>query len=125
MSGPRPLKVSEVAEMMGVSVSSIKRYIANGHLRPLILPGGHRRIPVEQIEECFEQAGKRRKKAPSPRKPHRPAEAATRTRAPRKPRRERRPNLGSAPPPPVYDTSDAALAEIRAKYEGLTAWPAA
>lgn len=63
MSEKRPLRISEAAQIMGVSVSSVKRYIADGHLTPLILPGGHRRIPVEQIEAYFEQAGERRRKA--------------------------------------------------------------
>ena len=125
MAETRPLRISEAARIMGVSVSSVKRYIEDGHLTPLILPGGHRRIPVEQIDKYFAQAGERRRKALSRSKPRRPAQAPQSRREPRKPRRERRASLGSPPPAPVYDTSDEALAEIRSRYEDPTAKPAA
>jgi excisionase family DNA binding protein len=123
MAENSPLRISEAARAMGVSVSSVKRYIADGHLTPLVLPGGHRRIPAEQIEACFEQAGKQRKRARSRVQPRRPSTEAPKAR--KRQKRERRPKLGSVAPTPSYDTSEDALAAIRATYEGLTARPAA
>lgn len=44
------LTTSEAARLMGVHPSSISRWINSGRIRALTTPGGHRRIPLGEIE---------------------------------------------------------------------------
>lgn len=47
----------EVAEAIGVSESSVKRWCDSGRLRTVRTPGGHRRIPVEAVLELSRRGG--------------------------------------------------------------------
>lgn len=111
----KPLKLSDAAALMGVSTRTITRYIEAGYLTSLVLPGGHRRIAVGEIEACLTLAGAQRRRARTRSKP-RSSRPAAAPKAQRKPRRQRRPKLGAELLPAIYDTSPEALAAIREQY---------
>src|SRR5512133_965111 len=58
---PRPsrtlLSPRELAEAIGVSESSIKRWADDGALRAVRTTGGHRRIPVEEAVQFIRVSG--------------------------------------------------------------------
>jgi excisionase family DNA binding protein len=46
--------VEESAALWRVSVPTVRRWIANGRLRVIRLPGGAYRIPIEEIERLHQ-----------------------------------------------------------------------
>lgn len=45
---------SELARALGLSLRSVQRYIATGHITPeLTTPGGHHRWDVDKVREQF------------------------------------------------------------------------
>jgi excisionase family DNA binding protein len=51
MSRPRLRTPREAAEILGISYPTIKQWIYKGKLRTVKTPGGHHRIPEEDIEK--------------------------------------------------------------------------
>lgn len=45
------LKLSEFASALGISVKTARRWIASGRIEALRTPGGHWRIPSDQLEQ--------------------------------------------------------------------------
>lgn len=56
-SSDRALTSREVADALGVSESSVKRWCDGGRLRTVRTPGGHRRIPLEAVLELSRRGG--------------------------------------------------------------------
>lgn len=54
--GYRLLRVEEAAAVLGVSVRTVKRWVANGRLRSILLSGRARRVPTDAIVEFLDQA---------------------------------------------------------------------
>lgn len=54
----RHLTVSEAAEALHLSVPTIKRYIYDGKLKSIKLPGGQHRIPEREIERLLALGGR-------------------------------------------------------------------
>lgn len=48
------LTTSEAAEALGVHPATIARWASQGQLEVVILPGGHRRIPAEEVARIRE-----------------------------------------------------------------------
>jgi len=44
------LTTGEVAALLGVSLDTVKRYLAQGRLEGITLPSGHRRITRESVD---------------------------------------------------------------------------
>ena len=55
----RLLTVSEAADRLNCRKETIRRYIADGRLPALKLPGGYYRIREEALERCLEAATKK------------------------------------------------------------------
>jgi excisionase family DNA binding protein len=53
-SGPQSYSVSEAATILGVSIPTLKRMVAEGRVESFRTPGGHLRIPAESINEVRE-----------------------------------------------------------------------
>jgi len=53
----RPLTTKQVAEMLGVSVSTVANYADDGSLRCFRLPSGHRRFRREDVEALMQEQG--------------------------------------------------------------------
>ena len=51
------LTTSEAGRLMGVHPATVVRWIKRGKLRALTTPGGHRRIPQEEIESLWSGPG--------------------------------------------------------------------
>lgn len=51
------LTVAEVAELWGISSRTVQRYIADGRLKAIRLPGGHRRVRPEDAEAALAASG--------------------------------------------------------------------
>ena len=49
------LSTSEAAEYIGVSVSTLYRYEADGHIESVRTPGGHRRFRRVQLDALMPQ----------------------------------------------------------------------
>ncbi|MBD3174941.1 MAG: helix-turn-helix domain-containing protein [Armatimonadia bacterium] len=64
------LTVTEVAEALQLSTATVKRYIYDGRITSVKLPGGQHRIPVGEVERLLHAADE---DAPEP-QPERPAE---------------------------------------------------
>ena len=47
----RLLKITEAAKVMGVSVSSLRRWEKEGKISSVRTPGGHRRYRISDIEK--------------------------------------------------------------------------
>jgi len=104
------LSSSEAAAALGVSLRTLRRYIASGRIRCNRLPGGHYRIPAEAIDEFWaaqEIVVKNRRRVPERARSRRPPEQRTAS--------TRRPPLGREQPE-EYDLSPSHLAEIRARF---------
>jgi excisionase family DNA binding protein len=53
---PDLLKISEVANQLGVSPESVRRYVRKGELAAIILPSKHRRFRREDVEAFLDRA---------------------------------------------------------------------
>jgi excisionase family DNA binding protein len=53
MSQTRPLMVGQTAALLGVTKSTIYRWIDKGYVKAIRLPGGHFRIPLEEVERMM------------------------------------------------------------------------
>ena len=58
-SGAIGLSVSRVAEMLGVSVATVRRWADLGHLASYRTPGGQRRFSREQVDAFLESRERR------------------------------------------------------------------
>lgn len=58
---PDVLSPADVAEALGVSLSTVRRWIKVGELVTLDLSGDRRLIPKEQIRDLIEKAGAKRR----------------------------------------------------------------
>src|SRR5438093_8473409 len=65
---PKSYSVSEAASLLGVSIPTLKRMVAEDRIDSFRTPGGHLRIPAESIEAVREhrQAQARPVRQPSP-----------------------------------------------------------
>ena len=43
-------KLKDVANIFGVSTTSVRNWIIQGKLKAIITPGGHRRIPKHELD---------------------------------------------------------------------------
>jgi excisionase family DNA binding protein len=112
------LSAREAAHELGVCERTLRRYIAAGRLRHHRLPGGHFRIPVDAIEEFWQQHERPRPTAPKRRSGNSALQSETGPlSAPESgfASHRRRPPL-NAPVEREYSLSDERLAEIRARF---------
>jgi DNA-binding transcriptional MerR regulator len=59
------LTTSQLARALGLSLSSIKRYISAGQIKPdLTTPGGHYRWSVESVRQQLRELQQRRHDSP-------------------------------------------------------------
>jgi predicted site-specific integrase-resolvase len=59
------LTTSQLARALGLSLSSIKRYISAGQIKPdLTTPGGHYRWNVESVRRQLRELQQRRQDSP-------------------------------------------------------------
>jgi molybdopterin-binding protein len=58
------LRIGQAAELLGVSVETVRRWAANGRLRTVRTDGGQRLVPVEDVSRLA--AERRRRAAPQP-----------------------------------------------------------
>jgi excisionase family DNA binding protein len=47
------VRISEAARMLDVSVTTIRRWLANGTLRAIEIPGAERKVDVASIEKLL------------------------------------------------------------------------
>lgn len=62
-AGAHALRIGQAAELLGVSVDTIRRWEAGGRLLTIRTPGGQRRIPIEAVSRLLAE----RRKAVQPR----------------------------------------------------------
>ena len=105
----RPVRPREAADMLGVSVRTIRRYIADGQVPVYRLPSGHVRIRAATITALMSE------EEPNSRR-HIKNASKSRAELPVNARRSgRRAPLGKEKPRMLFfDTSPEALAEVRA-----------
>jgi excisionase family DNA binding protein len=58
-SSPRFFSRAEIAEMFGVSLSTVTRWASQGLIRTIRTPGGHYRFPDEEVRRLVSQNRKR------------------------------------------------------------------
>jgi excisionase family DNA binding protein len=59
-TGPRPgklLSIGEAAQLLGVSVGTLRAWADKGFVRTIRLPSGYRRFTQEEIDEKRRQMG--------------------------------------------------------------------
>lgn len=49
----RPLRLGQVAELLGVSRSTVRRLVDDGTLKGFRLPSGHRRVRLADVESLM------------------------------------------------------------------------
>ena len=65
MADEELLTTSQLARALGLSLSSIKRYISAGQIKPdLITPGGHYRWNVESVRRQLRELQQQRRDSP-------------------------------------------------------------
>ena len=65
MADEELLTTSQLARALGLSLSSIKRYISAGQIKPdLTTPGGHYRWNVESVRRQLRELQQRRQDSP-------------------------------------------------------------
>ena len=65
MADEELLTTSQLARALGLSLSSIKRYISAGQIKPdLTTPGGHYRWNVESVRQQLRELQQRRYDSP-------------------------------------------------------------
>ena len=65
MADEELLTTSQLARALGLSLSSIKRYISAGQIRPdLTTPGGHYRWNVESVRRQLRELQQQRRDSP-------------------------------------------------------------
>lgn len=60
------LKPAEAAERLGVSYATLKQWIYRGRIESVRTPGGHHRIPLEEVERMAAPASRSRKQSTPP-----------------------------------------------------------
>lgn len=58
---PDVLSMQDVAELLGVSLNTVRRWIRYGEIATLDLTGDRRLVPKTQILELIERAGRKRR----------------------------------------------------------------
>lgn len=58
---PDVLSMQDVAEVLGVSVNTVRRWIRYGEIATLDLSGDRRLVPKTQILDLIEKAGRKRR----------------------------------------------------------------
>jgi molybdopterin-binding protein len=53
------LKPRDAAKILGISYSTLKRWILTGKINTVITPGGHHRVPEQELDTHLHLAGKR------------------------------------------------------------------
>jgi molybdopterin-binding protein len=61
------LKPKDVADILGISYPTLKQWIYAGKIKSVKTPGGHHRIPAEEVERI---SGNRRNPRPRSSEPH-------------------------------------------------------
>ena len=51
-----PLKLPDAATRLGISYSTLKQWIYRGRIRTVTTPGGHHRIPEQELERFIPKA---------------------------------------------------------------------
>ena len=54
---PAPIPIGEAARRLGVSVDTVRRWSDEGVIEAIVLPSGHRRYRVEDIESLLAARG--------------------------------------------------------------------